>query len=431
MSSTRTFSIIGAAEETVAHIRLLLRLAGPRLEHAWELREADEADLILIEPKGDLATSAIQTRCAATGIPYAVLCDQDDLVVHGMVLRRPLKLESLVAIFNTAGGMRQDTRVMAGLETDFYNAELGEQIPSTTGSSGWDAPEHALAEVSLSTSASISSDALDAFDLLVHGDPVVEPVPEPPLVDENTRVEQNRGENSARSTLKRDAGTRAAASLLGVASIDMHEIRLTPASGEPRPVQAASSCEPGVALLPWLLESGVLRSPQHVHGQDLPDLVLDPKERRYYSNTPLQELLPYAKADSSLVQHQGIVGAALQRVRASRIPRPFDELRWLFALARSNGRLAPELDPGGSYAVHHPFAAAPDLRGHARITAAMAAPAPLHSIARSSGADMSDVFDIINAYAAIGRIECTPRRSLRASPENTEKRGFWGLFSRK
>ena len=430
MSSTRTLAIIGASEETVAHIRLLLRIAGPRLQQRWELRDGDVADLLLIEPHGDLGISAIQTRCEATGVPYAVLCDHDELVVHGMALRRPLKLDQLVAILNAAGRMRPETEVVAGLGADFYSSELSDAIPVGAADTTWDDRDDAVPDASAPRRSSSDADAIDAFDMLVHGDPLAEPVPEAPLLNAKTGLERRVGGDTSRSTLQRDAGTRAA-SLMGVTPVDVPPMGLDPLPSHLRNPRNTAEEDVGGPMLPGLLREGALLSPVRLHAEGLPDVVLDPKAKRFFCADPLQDLLPYASASAAVVQRSGIVGAELQRIRDRQIARPFDELHWLFALAASHGRLDPGLDPGGSYAIRDPFAAAADLRAHAHITAAMTQPTPLHEVTRASGARMEEVFDIVNAYAAIDRIHYIPRQSLQPSSQKDTKKGLWGLFSRK
>ena len=431
MSSTRTLTIIGASEDSVAHIRLLLRIAGTRLQHRWELRDGDDADLLVIEPGDDIATSAIQTRCAATGVPYAVLCDHDDLIVHGMALRRPLKLDQLVAILNTAGAMRSDADVMPGLNADFYSSDFSDQIPQGRRGTAWDQPDHATPDVTQARAPNKQSDAVDAFDLLIHGDPLVEPLPQEPLIDERSTLEAQKGSTTLRSAFQRDAGTRAAASLIGVSTIDVQPISLEPQSGQSQAAQKVPDDESPSAPLSGLLSEGMLLSPVRISAEGLPNIVLDPKDRRFYSDSPLQELAAYMTVGSGNVKRVAIFGAELQRVRNTQTSHSFDELRWLFALVGSNGRLDSKLDPGGRYAIRQPFAAAPELRSHASITALMTMPIALNEVARASGARMEDVFDIVNAYADIERIDYVPRQSLQSTPPKDAKGGFWRLFSRK
>ncbi|MCX7556617.1 hypothetical protein OS187_07240 [Xanthomonadaceae bacterium JHOS43] len=439
MPASRTLSIVGASEESVAHIRLLVRMAGARLKHQWSLRDGDEADLTIIEPQGDLASIAIQNRCLASGIPVAILCDQNDVVVHGMALRRPLKLDQLVAILNTAGEMRTESDIVTGLDADFYNTELGDVVPQGKGDATWDHPQHAAPTDTLPVPAqgnvpATGSDALDAFALLVHGDPLIEPEPKKPMVDHTTRVQEAQGGDSARRALRReDTATRDAAALIGVSPLDVQPISLgTPRPAASRETQAAASADAGTPVLPNLLREGAILSPVRVSAEGLPDVVLDPKLRRFYTQHPLHELLPYAEAGPETACSFAIAGSELQRVRESQIPRVFDELNWLFALAASHGRLNPKLDPGGSYSIKHPFVAAPELRAHGRIAALMTTPMPLHEVARASGSRMEEVFDIVNAYDAIGRIEYIPRQRLQqAAPQKSEKGGLFRLFTRK
>ena len=59
----------------------------------------------------------------------------------------------------------------------------------------------------------------------------------------------------------------------------------------------------------------------------------------------------------------------------------------------------------------------------------MLQPARLHEIAAASGAPMSDVFDVVNAYDAIGLIEWTPRAPREADPK--PERGLLGRLFRR
>lgn len=427
MPASRNLSIVGASDETAAHIRLLMRMAGSRLQHRWTLSEGEEADLAIIEPHDDVASGAIQARYEAAGIPFAILCERDDLIVHGMALRRPLKLDQLVAILNTAGATRSEAEVVTGLDSDFYNTEFSDLVPSGTSASNWDQPEHALPEV---TRPAISSNALDAFYLLVHGDPLIEPVPDKPLVDDSTVVQHGQTSNSARHAFRReDTVTRAASNLIGVAPLDVQPISL----GAPWPParESLTNVEATTPALPAMLRDGIVLSPVRVSADGLPDVVLDPKLRRFYTQYQLHELVPYADAGADVVHYSAIAGNELQRVRESHIPRSYDELEWLFALLASHGRLNPKLDPGGSYSIKHPFVSAPQLRSHGRIAALMATPMPLHEIARASAARMEEVFDIVNAYDAIGRIEYIPRQSLQPAPQRSEKNPLMRLFGRR
>ena len=430
MRTPRTLSIVGASEESVAHVRLLLRLAGMRLDHAWELHEGEEADLVIVEPSDDVASRTLQARYQASGIPFAILCDADAVVMHGMVLRRPIKLGQLVALLNAAGSLRADARVVAGADSNFYNTELGDLIPDGRSTAPWDRPEHARAEV-VAPVAAPDSNAVDAFDLLVHGDPLEEPVPAAPLVTNDTRVEPHRRSETARSAMRHNETGTHDASLLGITPMEVEPISLGDTYYSPEASKSPTSPDQGHPVLPALLAEGAILSPTCLVSEGFPDLVLDPKLRCYHSRASLQELQPYVEAGGDRVRCARIVGSDLQQVREGQRARPFDELRWLVALTHSRGRLDASLDPGGSYSLSHALESAPDLRAHGRIAALMATPMHLHVLARVSGAQMEEVFDVVNAYHAIGRLEYVPRQSLQGQIKKDVRNPLYRLFSRK
>ena len=428
MSSTRTLAIIGASDEASAHIRLLLRISAPRLKQEWTLHEDENVDLVLLENPDEAATQATMARCESNGVPFAVLCEPNDIVLHGMALRRPITMGQVVALLNTVGGLRQDTELVTGEGTDFYNADLGEPSTVVEEPRGWEPSKFTHRNLGVPTAVVNDEGGIDAFELLVKGDPLAEPPPKDPLITDTTTLVARESGETARSRLQRDASDPNAASLISVSSLNVPAISLEPL-GADAGVQKTADINTEEPVLPSLLHEGVQHSPVRLSANELPTVVLDPKARSAYSASPLQDLMPYATATAAQVDRSGIVGMELQRVRESQHAYSFDQLNWLFALAASRGRLNSKLDPGGSYAIVQPFAAAPELSAHARITAAMAMPTPLHEVAHASGARMEEVFDILNAYAAVNRIQYIPRQRLQGKSDN--KSGLWGLFSRK
>ena len=103
--------------------------------------------------------------------------------------------------------------------------------------------------------------------------------------------------------------------------------------------------------------------------------------------------------------------------------RPYDDLRWLDALLKSTGRLSNRLDPGGSFQVRQPVTVHPEFQAHGAIATALAQPARLHEVAQQSGAGMDRVFDVVNAYDAIGRLTWTPRQRRDAPAATPDKAG--------
>ena len=75
----------------------------------------------------------------------------------------------------------------------------------------------------------------------------------------------------------------------------------------------------------------------------------------------------------------------------------------------SNGFLSKHFDPGGDYHLTKRLDFSLDYPRAYRVGALMNVPRKLHEIARVSAVGLAEVFDVINAYEAIGYVEWTPR----------------------
>ena len=414
--SAKSLAVVGANDETVAHLRLLLRMGGVRLHHDWTFGAETDADFIVVQP-GSLAADATQTRCQAAGIPFAVLAEANDVVVQGMALRRPLKLDQIVAVFNAAG---ESTAVAAPVQAfgdDFYTQQLGESIPvGRVEADVWQRPEHGAASQAVTREAPVQD-----LDHLLFGDPLAEPVELGPLVTDETQIDAAPKEITARSEQRRDdAGARMAASLIGVSTVDAEPI-VVPRPSSPAAGAAAArklKDDPPRPLLDFLREDTV-SSPTQLRLDEAPAITLDPLRRLFHAAGAIGALAPYVEHGIPGERATAVAGAELARVRLTEPARSYDELRWLTTLLRSGGTLHSRLDPGGTFLVREPLTIDPDYHAHGPITASMKAPTRLHDIARMSGAAMADVFDMVNAYDSIGRLEWTPRPPRAAEPEKT------------
>lgn len=390
MSNTRTLSLAGISRDTAAQILLLLQKIRPQLQHQWSPTQHEDADLMLIEPDKASATTALALRCQTDGIPFILIGNRRTRPEPGSsLLPRPINPAQLIELLNRIGAEREDNVLVTNSTPDFYDT-------------GLDAgPIHdPLPELPEPPTHGAHMHGIDPLDEVLYGDPLIESGLDAIHLSDATGLDDAHGASGRRSALRQKTALETAG-------------RLTPGStSAAAPENEADGRQPG--LLPGLLEDATLFSPQRISAAGLSDVVLDPKTQRYYSAAPLHTLAAYATARAPLVRRGAIVGQKLRQVRESQIARPYDELRWLFALCTTDGHLLESLDPGGHFSLRQPLAAAAELRSHARITAVMGSPHPLHEIARLSGASMDDVFAIVNAYAAIGRIDCIPRARLQA-----------------
>ena len=157
------------------------------------------------------------------------------------------------------------------------------------------------------------------------------------------------------------------------------------------------------------LDGDLLGGPARITLPNVPPLVLDPKLKVFHSPARLAELEPYCRTALPPSDWQPLTTAELAELRVAEPPQPYMRLIWLYVLVHSEGKLARHLDPGGTYRLSRWIEIERDFSSYFRIASTMLQPGRLHEIAAASGASMADVFDVVNAYEAIGLIEWTPR----------------------
>jgi hypothetical protein len=157
------------------------------------------------------------------------------------------------------------------------------------------------------------------------------------------------------------------------------------------------------------LEEDLLLRPARISLPDAPAMAFDPKLKVIHTAVGLGALEPYCHASWRLCDWQALTTAELAELRATQPAQPYSRLIWLDALVASHGRLASHLDPGGTYRLTRWIEIEKELSRYFRIASAMLQPSRLHEIAATSGSSMADVFDVVNAYDAIGLIEWQPR----------------------
>jgi hypothetical protein len=157
------------------------------------------------------------------------------------------------------------------------------------------------------------------------------------------------------------------------------------------------------------------RGPVVIERAGMPRLFIDPAAGNYHANAPLSRLEPYFLDPLKPAEYRQVGPTRFEEMRGSAPGRPLVHLHWMSALLRSNGCLGAHLDPGGTYRVKRWLSVYGEYRKQYRIATMMLRPLRMHEIARKADAKMVEVFDVVNAYDAIGLLEWEPRKSRYAA----------------
>ena len=410
----KVIAVVGVSEEDTAHLRLLLRKAADHLKFRWRWGAEDGADLVVIDPK-TFAGQLARNRFGATGARCALLLDAGKVENGVLQFHRPLKITAFLEVLRQIEGNVMDGLELVPLSDDFYFGEMGEFRP-----------EHSLDELDAFADDPDEShtvvvlrggaDAGDGLAEVLKHDPADDKprVTVPVHLDSDTAIEAT-GAPSARSEWRR--GDEQDEMRPGSGSM-----RLDPDAAPPfkRAAEEAPKAEPLVAYLAQPLLGG----PSRLVYDNAPALVLDPKHQSFHSASGLHALEVYCRAPILRSAWTSITSAEMAHLQEAAPARPYEYLVWLSTLVRSEGRLASNLDPGGAYRLTRLIDLGDDYPWVRSISRHMQQPLRLHEIAAAANAEMGEVFNVVNAYDAIGCISWTPRQPRNAVPE--DKKGLLG-----
>ncbi len=394
MAIEKYLALVGVSEEDTAHLRLLLRAAAAQLKDRWRWGTEDNADLMFVDPE-DLAGQIGRNRAFSSGRRCAVLSAAEPLRDGEIRLAKPFKADALVAILNATSDTttsREDS--VSQFRTDFYdidnfNADFELEDDEASNARAHQREEH-------------PAPGLDEL-LKPDADAQKPHFAVPGTLHADTQL--GFAEPSRRSE------TRVADSAQGMRKVDEKP------EGINLGARRGTSADAGLYPLRAFLESGLLFGPATVTLDDAPPLTLDPKEQQYAAPGRLRELVVYCRNDFAREAFKPITSHELTRVRTEYGVHPYSKLIWLDVFIRSGGRLARHLDPGGRFKLKLYPPAEKDFPRHVGIVAALQQPAKLNEIAASARVSMSEVFDVVNAYDAIGLIEVERRPPRHSEPE--------------
>ena len=400
MSTEKYLVVIGLSEEDTAHLRLMLRAIAGQLEDRWRWGTEDNADLFVVDPT-DFTGQITRNRAFSSGRRCAVVGDEE--LRNGEArLERPFKSESLVSVLNATSS----TAVEASDAVSRFNTEFYDMDTFT--------PDFQLEDEAAAEARSRQREANPAMGL----DEMLRPDTEaakpqfavPINLGEDTSLSYAGGSSARRENRLND-------SLQGQRRDEKAEgINLG---------RGTANTDTGLSPLRKFIEGNLLGGPATVTLEGAPPLTLDPKEKHVYTPGTLRELSPYCRRDFAREAFRAVTSHELQRQRAEYHTFTYSELIWLDVLVRSGGHLARHLDPGGRFRLKTHPKADREFPKHAAIVDALQTPGKLNEISSTARASMGDVFDLVNAYDAIGLIQVEPRIPRHTEPEKTG-----GLLSR-
>ena len=384
MTREKIIDCIGASDEDVAHLRLLLRTAGAQLHAPWHWGHEAQADLVIVDAD-NLVGFAARARVLQRGVPCAELIATDAPEPDGLFLRKPLRREDLVVLLNGSGQRAIAPFAVLIQGDDFFDVDLGEyeDAGALSVANGIPAPTLAV------------TDELDEFEALFKRDALAD-TPQmllPDRLEDATSVEYT-GERTTRSL--RNTNQRKPFINDSVLSGNI----------DPSMRSFAYAVDEGAHPLRDYLVGPLLGGVSEIVLPGLPMLVLDPKRQVYHAEGDLPALEEYFEQSLQRADWRALLTEQMREVREHFPAQPYVRLHWLEQMLAANGYLSQHLDPGGRYRLTRVLEIAKDYPRAFRIGAAMVGqPLRLHKIVAASQTSMAEVFSVVSAYDAIGWVE--------------------------
>ncbi len=411
LATDKTIAAVGASDEDVAHLRLLMRKAAGDLTNTWRWGSEVGADLVVVDV-GEFSGQMARVRAQTSGIRVALLCDAGTDPEGDLALYRPLRAATVVAVLNQVTVAVEVPNEIVPQRQDFYYGV--EPEPTSVVRRPVRAPE----DDTVPSMAPPKREVAVGLDELIRGDPLLDPfanVRAPRFDDDSVGIEDGGGSTrrsearSEREPERKPNAAQAVRNLLPPSKRSIGEDRT------PHPLRA-------------FLAGDLLGGPAQIAWVDQAVLTLDPKNQMFHCEKTLGALEVYCREMPRRTDWRILTSAEIGLIRQSQPAQPYARLVWLDVMLKSGGRLAPHLDPGGTYQLTRWLEIRRDYPRLSRISTVMMQPLRLHEIVATSAAEMGEVFDVVNAYDAIGWLQWTPRAPRHsASPIDS---GLSGLMSR-
>jgi hypothetical protein len=356
MSTTRTIAVTGTSEQDAARIAALLEKHNGRLDAAWEPGGAGEADLLIVDIES-MYGQMDWLRARSRGRLVVAYTSAVQPIEPEFSLRKPAIGRDLVDLLN---------RISGGLDAGANTA----------------APPMRPANSETYEQPTIGEAALQA-------------------ASEADRTAAPLAHASDEARAAETPSTTNVVEMHAASQVDT----VAPAAVVAAPLAEARS--PARRIDEWISALGADSGPMRLVHEGLPSIILEPARERWYAGVGLKALAGWSRL--SLRPDQIIALNANEFTNATDIlpAQPYSRLLWLVHLARGEGELDAGLPAGARYRLTRWPQVEREFPKHFRIaTAMMRGTGTLEEFAAQSAAGLADVVDFVNAYNALGYVEC-------------------------
>jgi hypothetical protein len=397
MARERIVDYIGASDEELARLRLMMRKAGKQLVEKWRLRlEPDEkADLILVDPTTVVGSTAL-ARAREGAMPCIVVADEGATAGAQEILQRPFKVEDVVKMLNAAG-----------------RAAMTASLPQ---------PKAIEAKITHNVFDDIftpAEDTVTAVELDLDFANLDFDIP--------TATTFNTGFEESEALFKHNADREHRAALKGIKLDDEIEIEATDGHTERTGAKKerapgtiyVSSKPPDLARvvvdepasdderfqLAAYMTRSLLGGPSRlVHG-NLAPLTLDPRGKLFYAKGSLCVFEQHCMRQFPRSSWHALSAAEFAEVREQYSGRDYVELLWLATYLNSGGRLANHMDPSALYRLRKPLNLGRDYPQASKIIGLMQRPSRAADLAVNTRCEVGEVYNVLNAFDVIGYLD--------------------------
>ncbi|MBS0465030.1 MAG: hypothetical protein JSS03_08580 [Proteobacteria bacterium] len=383
MAVEKLLHFVGLSDEDSANLRLALRAGKKTLTDDWAWGPEARADVIVVDARRLLGEAA-KRRAQQRDVPCAEVVEAGDPRPNGLYLRRPFKRDALVALLNavSAGNVTAASGTASSAwggedEIEFDMGSIDLSALESRYSGQRDAGAHRSDPDQLAAAAQNTADDL-AIDLSrmppLHGD---DPPGDKPI-------------RPGKSPAKAPGGNPAVA---GAAVEEDFE-----------PVDPKAT----YSFLDFF-ERRLLRVPSKLSLPGTPVLSVDPKARTFLTQGSLAAMETYARRKWRHAAWEPLSPSEAAALERSAFTKPTLALVWMYHFIHSKGMLSRKFNPNGDFALNNRFNVVVEYPLVHRVGTFLTSPRKLHEIARLARVDIDLVYDVINAYDAVGYVDGTLR----------------------